>query len=113
MAVSEAQKRAKAKYEHDKVRQKLVKFYPANTAELEQLERQPSQNAYVLALIRGDIEKSSAPSLPANITEYLAPIAGHRKTSRALASYRRVMLKLDAYMMAIGGERRRVHAGEQ
>lgn len=50
MATTEAQKRAKAKYKAAKV----MKFYPGNEDLLAHLEKQPSQNAYILELIRRD-----------------------------------------------------------
>ena len=55
MATTEAQKRAKKKYETAKVTRKVVKFYPGNEDLLAHLEKQPSQNAYILELIRRDM----------------------------------------------------------
>ena len=54
--ISEAQKRAHAKYQQEKVKKKLVRFFPKDQDLLEWLEQQPSQNAYVLDLIRRDME---------------------------------------------------------
>ena len=54
--VSEAQKRAHAKYQQEKVKKKLVRFFPKDQALLEHLEKQPSQNSYILDLIRRDME---------------------------------------------------------
>lgn len=56
MAMTEAQKRAHAKYQQEKVRKKLVRFFPKDQDILEWLEQQPSQNAYILGLIRADME---------------------------------------------------------
>ena len=55
MATTEAQKRAKAKYEAAKVTRKVVKFYPGSEDLLAHLEKQPSQNACILDLIRRDV----------------------------------------------------------
>ena len=52
MATAEAQKRARAKYEAAKITHKVVKFYPGSEDLLAHLEKQPSQNAYILELIR-------------------------------------------------------------
>lgn len=54
--VSDAQKRAHAKYQQEKVKKKLVRFFPKDKDLLEHLEKQPSQNAYILDLIRRDME---------------------------------------------------------
>lgn len=54
--VSEAQKRAHAKYQQEKVKKKLVRFFPKDKDLLEHLEKQPSQNSYILDLIRRDME---------------------------------------------------------
>ena len=54
--VSEAQKRAHAKYQQEKVKKKLVRFFPKDKDLLEHLEKQPSQNSYSLDLIRRDME---------------------------------------------------------
>lgn len=55
--VSEAQRKAQAKYQQEKVKKKLVRFFPKDQDLLEWLEQQPSQNAYILDLIRRDIEQ--------------------------------------------------------
>lgn len=55
--VSDAQKRAHAKYQQAKVKKKLVRFFPKDKDLLEWLEQQPSQNAYILDLIRRDMEQ--------------------------------------------------------
>lgn len=57
MAQTEAQRRAALKYVRENVTQKVVKFYPADAELLEWLEsREGSQNAYIKALIRADME---------------------------------------------------------
>ena len=53
---TEAQKRAVQKYEKDNVKKKIVRFFPKDADLLEWLEQQPSQNAYILDLIRRDME---------------------------------------------------------
>lgn len=53
---TEAQKRAKAKYDASNVTRKMLRFYPKDADLLEWLEQQPSQNRYVLDLIRKDKE---------------------------------------------------------
>ena len=55
MATTEAQKRAKAKYEAAKVTRKVVKFYPGSEDLLAHLEKQPSQNDCLIDLIRRDL----------------------------------------------------------
>lgn len=53
---TEAQKRAARKYQQEKVKKKLVRFFPKDKDLLEHLEKQPSQNSYILDLIRRDME---------------------------------------------------------
>ena len=54
--VSDAQKRAAAKYKRENTKTKLLRFFPKDQDLLEWLEQQPSQNAYILNLIRRDME---------------------------------------------------------
>lgn len=54
--VSEAEKRAKAKY-RKKVKQAIVSFYPKDEELYEWLERQPNKSGYIRELIRRDMEK--------------------------------------------------------
>ena len=53
---TEAQKRAVQKYERENVKKILVRFYPKDADLLEHVKKQPSQNAYILDLIRRDME---------------------------------------------------------
>lgn len=54
--VSEAEKRAKAKY-RKKVKQAIVSFYPKDEELYEWLERQPNKSGYIRELIRRDMER--------------------------------------------------------
>lgn len=53
---SEAQKRATARYQKANVKSKLIKFFPKDHDLAEWYEKQPSKNAYIMALIRKDFE---------------------------------------------------------
>lgn len=55
--VSDAQKRANAKYAK-KVKTQLVKFYPTETDIWEHLQDQPNKMGYIKALIRADMGKT-------------------------------------------------------
>lgn len=55
MARSDAQKRARAKYEKEKVRQVMVRFYPSENDILEFLESQDNKAGYIKELIRKDM----------------------------------------------------------
>ena len=57
MATSKAQKAAKAKWDKANITQRLIKFYPANADELAHYDAQPNKNAYILGLIRADMNK--------------------------------------------------------
>lgn len=59
MAVSEAQKRASAKYVKEKVKQTTLAFYPAEYDLWEHLQTQPNKAGYIKGLIRADMEKSN------------------------------------------------------
>lgn len=54
---SEAQKRATQRYQKDKVKQQLVKFYPSDADVYEFLQRQENKAGYIKALIRADMER--------------------------------------------------------
>lgn len=54
--VSEAQKRANAKYAREKVRNQLVKFYPKDSDIWDHLQKQPNKMGYIKDLIRRDME---------------------------------------------------------
>lgn len=56
MAISEAQKRASAKYVKEKVRQIAVRFYPAEAELWEHLQTQQNKAGYIKSLIRDDLE---------------------------------------------------------
>ncbi len=55
MARSDAQKRARAKYEKEKVKQVMVRFYPPENDILEFLESQDNKAGYIKELIRKDM----------------------------------------------------------
>lgn len=55
MARSDAQKRARAKYEKEKVKQVMVRFYPSENDILEFLESQDNKAGYIKELIRNDM----------------------------------------------------------
>jgi hypothetical protein len=57
MATTKAQKAAKAKWDKANVTQRNIKFYPSNAAELAHFDAQPNKNAYILGLIRADMNK--------------------------------------------------------
>lgn len=56
MATSEAQKRAKAKYNREKMKQKIVRFSPNEMDLYEHLQKQPNQMGYIKSLIRKDMD---------------------------------------------------------
>ena len=56
--LTEAQKRAQAKYNKANVRQTAVRFYPAERDMWEWLEKQPNKAGYIKELIRADMERS-------------------------------------------------------
>ena len=58
MPLSDARKRANAKYAKEKVRQVGLKFYPAESDIYEWLQTQPNKQGYVKALIRADMERA-------------------------------------------------------
>lgn len=55
MALTEAQKRAKAKY-NEKVTKVTIEFYPAEDELLQKVNEQPSKQAYIKELIRKDLK---------------------------------------------------------
>lgn len=59
MAVSEAQKRASAKYNKERMVQKVVRFSPNERDLLEHLEKQPNMSGYIKSLIRADMERGA------------------------------------------------------
>lgn len=54
--VSEAQKRANAKYDRENVVKKLLKFYPTDTDLVEWLKTKDNVQGYIKGLIRADME---------------------------------------------------------
>lgn len=60
MPLSDARKRANAKYAKANVKQVGIKFYPAETDLYEWSKAQENVQGYVKALIRADMEKNKA-----------------------------------------------------
>lgn len=56
--LTEAQKRAQAKYNKANVRQCAVRFYPTEREMWEWLEKQPNKAGYIKELIRADMERA-------------------------------------------------------
>ena len=56
MALTEAQKRAKAKYKAEKVKKILVEFYSADAELWDKLQEQQNKQGYIKDLIRKDIQ---------------------------------------------------------
>ena len=54
---SDAQKRASAKYNKEKMTQRVVRFSPREADLLAHLDAQPNRAGYIKALIRADMEK--------------------------------------------------------
>lgn len=54
--MSEAQKRARKKYQKN-ITRLTIDFYPTEKELVEQIERQPKKQTYIKDLIRRDIEK--------------------------------------------------------
>ncbi len=57
MAVSEAQKRATAKYQKANTKMRSVRFYPSERDILAWLDAQPNKQGYIKDLIRADMEQ--------------------------------------------------------
>lgn len=55
--VSEAQKRASAKYQRESTKRKALTFYKSEADILEWLESQENQAGYIKRLIREDMER--------------------------------------------------------
>lgn len=60
MPISEAQKRATAKYQREKVKRFSVAFYPDDMPLWELINQQPNKQGYVKDLIRADMERKAA-----------------------------------------------------
>lgn len=56
--VSEAKRKANAKYTKNNVKRLNMAFYPTERDLVEWLERQPNKQGYVKALIRADMERA-------------------------------------------------------
>lgn len=56
--VSDAQKRALAKYVKEKTHQYALRFFPADEALWEHLQKQPKKAAYIKKLIEQDMARS-------------------------------------------------------
>lgn len=56
MAVSDAQKRASAKWDKENMKQRVVRFYPGEEELLNKLDSQPNKAGYLKALIKADVE---------------------------------------------------------
>lgn len=54
--LTEAQKKAKAKYQQ-KVKRISIDFYPTEADLIEHIEKQPKKHTYIKNLIREDIKK--------------------------------------------------------
>ena len=57
--VTEAQKRAAAKYNREKMVQRVVRFSPNERDLLAHLDKQSNKAGYLKALIRADMEKNA------------------------------------------------------
>ena len=57
MPATEAQKRASAKYQREKVKRLAVSFYPDDAALWEHVQAQPNKQGYIRDLIRTDMER--------------------------------------------------------
>lgn len=58
--MSEAQKRAKAKYKAEKVKRLTIDFYPTDADLLEHLNKQYKKQTYIKNLIREDMKKEQS-----------------------------------------------------
>lgn len=57
MALTDAQKRAKAKYNKAKVTKITMEFYPSDAELLKKLQEQDNKQGYIKELIRKDLEQ--------------------------------------------------------
>ena len=57
MALTDAQKRAKAKYRSQTVKKILIEFYPSDAVLYEKVQAQENKQGYIKDLIRKDIMK--------------------------------------------------------
>ena len=56
MALTDAQKRAKAKYKSNNVKKILLEFYPSDMELYEKVQEQPNKQGYIKDLIRKDLK---------------------------------------------------------
>ena len=56
MALTDAQKRAKAKYKSNNVKKILLEFYPTDMELYEKVQEQPNKQGYIKDLIRKDLK---------------------------------------------------------
>jgi hypothetical protein len=56
--LTEAQKRAKAKYAREKLKRLTVSFYPTEAELWDKIQEQDNQQSYIKSLIRKDIEQN-------------------------------------------------------
>lgn len=54
--LTEAQKRAKAKYKSQTVKKILLEFYPSDIELYEKVQEQPNKQGYIKELIKKDIK---------------------------------------------------------
>ena len=57
MPLTEAQRKAKAKYKSQSVKKILLEFYPSDIELYEKIQEQPNKQGYIKELIRKDLEK--------------------------------------------------------
>ena len=55
--LTEAQRRAKAKYKSQNVKKILLEFYPSDIELYEKVQEQPNKQGYIKDLIRKDLNK--------------------------------------------------------
>lgn len=60
MAVTEAQKRASAKYQREKVKRISTSFYPDDSDIWDHLNNQTNKQGYIKQLIREDMERRAS-----------------------------------------------------
>ena len=56
MTLTDAQKRAKAKYMREKVKKIMIEFYPSEADLYDKLQEQPNKQGYIKDLIRKDLK---------------------------------------------------------
>lgn len=56
MALTDAQRRAKAKYKSNNVKKILVEFYPSEMELYDKVQEQPNKQGYIKELIRKDLK---------------------------------------------------------